>query len=203
LADIQCPHEGFSAARISKTPNWRRNERERMSANQAQNSKNGNGIRIRRFDPTHGQAVLELILAIQREEFDIPITADDQPDLRDIPSFYQTGIGDFFVAEAASRVVGTIGLKDIENKSVALRKMFVAQSWRGPSMKVAATLLQQALAHAHQMRIENIYLGTTDKFVAAHRFYEKNGFTLIDRSALPATFPLMAVDSRFYALRLA
>jgi N-acetylglutamate synthase-like GNAT family acetyltransferase len=140
---------------------------------------------------------------IQREEFDIPITAKDQPDLQDIPSFYQTGTGDFWVAEAGNRVVGTIGLKDIENNNAALRKMFVARSWRGPSMRVAATLLDRALIHARQVQIKNIYLGTTDKFVAAHRFYEKNGFALIDQRALPPAFPLMAVDTRFYALRLA
>lgn len=43
-----------------------------------------------------------------------------------------------------------------------------------------------------------MWLGTTERFLAAHRFYEKNGFVLVDRSALPASFPLMAVDSRFY-----
>jgi N-acetylglutamate synthase-like GNAT family acetyltransferase len=161
------------------------------------------GISISRFDPRHGPAVLELILVIQQEEFDIPITAKDQPDLQDIPSFYQTGTGDFWIAQAGDRVVGTIGLKDIGNDSVALRKMFVAQNWRGSSVKVAASLLDQALIHARQRQIKNIYLGTTDKFVAAHRFYEKNGFELVDKRALPPTFPLMAVDSRFYALRVA
>ena len=170
---------------------------------QPQTSERAGSINIRRFDPTHAQAVLELILAIQREEFDIPITANDQPDLQDIPAFYQTGTGNFWVAEAENRVVGTIGLKDIGDNGVALRKMFVARSWRGPSMRVAATLLEEALAHARQMRIETVYLGTTDKFAAAHRFYEKNGFLLIDRYALPSAFPLMAVDTRFYALRLA
>ncbi|MGO7422080.1 GNAT family N-acetyltransferase, partial [Rhizobium ruizarguesonis] len=46
------------------------------------------------------------------------------------------------------------------------------------------------------------FLGTTDKFVAAHRFYEKNGFTEIAKSALPRTFPLMAVDSKFYRYKV-
>ena len=46
-------------------------------------------------------------------------------------------------------------------------------------------------------------LGTTDAFLAAHRFYEKHGFSRIDRDALPAAFPVMAVDTRFYRLALA
>ena len=37
----------------------------------------------------------------------------------------------------------------------------------------------------------------------AHRFYEKNGFEVIPRENLPPSFPVMAVDSRFYRLVLA
>ncbi|MEE4944850.1 hypothetical protein V2K24_05085 [Pseudomonas alliivorans] len=44
--------------------------------------------------------------------------------------------------------------------------------------------------------------GTTDKFLAAHRFYEKHGFSEVARGNLPESFPLMAVDSRFYVLGL-
>ena len=35
-----------------------------------------------------------------------------------------------------------------------------------------------------------------------HRFYEKNGFQLIDPDTLPARFPKMKVDTRFYRLGL-
>ena len=41
-----------------------------------------------------------MILPIQREEFAIPITAGDQPDLLAIADFYQTGTGGFWVAKA-------------------------------------------------------------------------------------------------------
>ena len=47
-----------------------------------------------------------------------------------------------------------------------------------------------------------VYLGTTAKFLAAHRFYEKNGFREIAREALPDSFPVMAVDTKFYTLAL-
>jgi predicted N-acetyltransferase YhbS len=50
--------------------------------------------------------------------------------------------------------------------------------------------------------VKDIFLGTTDKFLAAHRFYEKHGFTEVAKETLPVSFPLMAVDSRFYALSL-
>lgn len=57
--------------------------------------------------------MLDLILSIQRDEYGIAITAQDQPDLNDIPAFYRTGAGDFWVARADGQLVGTIALKDI------------------------------------------------------------------------------------------
>jgi hypothetical protein len=90
-----------------------------------------------------------VILPIQQEEFAISITAEDQPDLLAITDFYQTGTGGFWVAKAAGRVVGTIGLKDIGNREAALRKMFVATDYRG-----AIQDRQQAADHAAECRRE-------------------------------------------------
>ena len=45
-----------------------------------------------------------------------------------------------------------------------------------------------------------VYLGTTEWFYAAQHFYRRNGFVEISRDMLPATFPVMAVDSRFFRL---
>lgn len=51
-------------------------------------------------------------------------------------------------------------------------------------------------------RLTAVYLGTTAKFLAAHRFYEKNRFDLVDAADLPQSFPRMAVDTRFYKIDL-
>lgn len=159
-------------------------------------------IRIERFAPGDEQGILDLIVPIQREEFGIAISAEDQPDLMAIPSFYQTGTGDFWVARHQGQVVGTIGLKDIGNGDVALRKMFVAAPWRGREFGVATRLLECLIAATRERGVKTIYLGTTAKFLAAHRFYEKHGFDLIEQTQLPASFPVMVVDTRFYALSL-
>jgi N-acetylglutamate synthase-like GNAT family acetyltransferase len=58
------------------------------------------------------------------------------------------------------------------------------------------------LAHACAQGIVEIFLGTTDRFLAAQRFYEKKGFKELQKAALPKTFPIMAVDSKFYVLSL-
>ncbi|TDY89430.1 UNVERIFIED_ORG: acetyltransferase (GNAT) family protein [Herbaspirillum seropedicae] len=157
-------------------------------------------IEIQTYRPEHAQGVVEVILPIQQEEFGIPITLEGQPDLKDIAGFYQKGLGNFWVAVDGGKVVGTISLLDIGNAQVALRKMFVAASHRGKEHGTAARLLEGAIAWARAQGVRQIFLGTTDKFLAAHRFYEKNGFRLIEKSTLPPAFPVMVVDTRFYAL---
>ncbi len=159
-------------------------------------------ISIDRYAPGDEKGIVELIVPIQREEFGIAIAAEDQPDLVQIQSFYQTGTGDFWVARKDDVVIGTIGLKDIGNGQAALRKMFVAAAWRGREFGVARKLLECLIEASKARGLRRIYLGTTAKFLAAHRFYEKHGFELIDQQDLPASFPLMAVDTRFYALAL-
>lgn len=157
-------------------------------------------ILIRRFEPQDVSTVAGLIVGIQREEFGIDITLEDQPDISDIPDFYQTLAGDFWVAEQDGGVVGSIGLKDIGDRMGALRKMFVAESARGGG--TSSRLLHALVDHARRRGLAVIYLGTTDRFLAAHRFYEKNGFVEVPAASLPDRFPRMAVDTRFYRLDL-
>jgi N-acetylglutamate synthase-like GNAT family acetyltransferase len=157
---------------------------------------------IRPYTPADAKAVVDVILPIQQSEFGIPITLEGQPDLKDISGFYQREKGGFWVAESEGTVVGTIALLDIGNRQAALRKMFVSQSHRGPELGVARHLLATLLEWCRLRDIDEIYLGTTAAFLAAHRFYEKNGFTKLARTELPPTFPVMTVDTRFYVRRL-
>jgi GNAT superfamily N-acetyltransferase len=159
-------------------------------------------ILVTAFSDADQQGVLDVILPIQQREFGIPITEADQPDLTDIPGFYQSGAGGFWVARSNGEVVGTVGLKDIGSGQTALRKMFVAAPFRGRELGVAGKLLDELLAHARAKGVAEIFLGTTDKFLAAHRFYEKRNFRELPKAGLPRTFPVMAVDSKFYFLRV-
>ncbi|MGB1109440.1 MAG: GNAT family N-acetyltransferase [Gammaproteobacteria bacterium] len=146
--------------------------------------------------------VVELILPIQQREFGLSISLEDQPDLLNIPDFYQQGNGNFWVAQDEYELAGTIALLDIGNHQVALRKMFVKAGYRGAEEGVAKRLLDTALRWCRRRGIKAIYLGTTAQFLAAHRFYEKHGFALIDKKQLPERFPIMAVDTRFYRFNL-
>jgi N-acetylglutamate synthase-like GNAT family acetyltransferase len=158
----------------------------------------GSGISIVTFKPQFAAGVVAVILPIQQEEFGIPISLDAQPDIQDIGSFYQRGSGNFWVALDGSEVVGTLGLLDIGDRQAALRKMFVKAEYRGAPHAVAHRLLRALLEWCRERSIREVLLGTTAKFLAAHRFYEKNGFAEISRAELPPSFPVMTVDSRFY-----
>lgn len=157
-------------------------------------------IQIAPYSPPYADAVASLILPIQQAEFGIPITLEDQPDLQDIPAFYQHGYGNFWIALLDGRVAGTVALLDIGNRQAALRKMFVAAPYRGAEHGVARRLLATLVSWCREHGVREIYLGTTAKFLAAHRFYEKNGFREIARAGLPPKFPVMAVDTKFYCL---
>ena len=159
-------------------------------------------IVISPFHPDLGQGVQDVVLTIQRDEFGIPITQEEQPDLMDIPGFCQRGKGNFWVALAGSEVVGTIALLDIGEGLGVLRKMFLKEVWRGKKYGVAQSLLNTLLNWARDKDFCEIYLGTTAHYLAAHKFYGREGFHEIPAEELPAAFPRVVVDSKFYRLDL-
>ena len=157
-------------------------------------------LTIETYTDTYKKDVADLILHIQNVEFDIPITLELQPDLNEIPGFYQTNNGNFWIAKIDDKIAGTISLLDIGNRKGALRKMFVDKDYRGKEFGVGSKLLNILIDWARQKGFTEIFLGTTEKFIRAQRFYEKNGFKEIEKQELPKTFPIMEVDIKFYRL---
>src|SRR6266550_671549 len=114
-------------------------------------------ISIKEFTSDFQQQVIDLILDIQQNEFHVPITLEDQPDLLTIPSFYQNEEsvrrpfshkrtqasdtkGNFWIAIHEGKVVGTIALVSFSNDEAAVRKMFVAKNFRGKEFGTAQKL---------------------------------------------------------------
>jgi N-acetylglutamate synthase-like GNAT family acetyltransferase len=159
-------------------------------------------IEIKEYSNENIDEIINMILDIQVHEFNISISRESQPDLESIREFYQSGYGNFWIAENDSEIVGTIALKDIGDNYAALRKMFVKKEYRGKGKNISRLLLEKVLYWGRENKIRKIYLGTTDKFIAAHRFYEKNGFLEVNICDLPESFPLMKVDTKFYVYEL-
>ncbi|GHN00675.1 N-acetyltransferase [Cytophagales bacterium WSM2-2] len=157
-------------------------------------------ITIQVYNEEHKQGVITLILDIQQNEFKIPITIDQQPDLNKIADYYQADNGNFWVATIDGKVIGTLGLLDIGNSQGALRKMFVKDLYRGQTYAVGQLLLDTLLSWTKENKYASIFLGTTEKFIAAQKFYRRNGFKEISMESLPNNFPVMTVDKIFYRL---
>jgi len=157
---------------------------------------------FRQLNNNYSPQVVDLILPIQTIEFNIPITLKDQPDLMDMEQMYHNSGGNFWGAFNKDELVGTIALISIGHNAGAIRKMFVKKEFRGKEYGIAQQLLEKLIEYCYGIKITDLYLGTVEVLTAAQRFYERNGFERINRTALPDYFPLMSADTVFYHLVL-
>ena len=159
-------------------------------------------IEIRPFTDSFQDQLVKLILDIQQLEFNVPITAADQPDLFIIDDFYRKNGGEFWVAVSDEKVVGSIALIKIGNRCGVIRKMFVAKEFRGKDFGIAQKLFETLITYCKEHDIDSLYLGTINRLEAALRFYERNGFETISKESLPSDFPIMPVDNVFCKLTI-
>ena len=189
-------------------------------------------IIISPFNGSFAEDIGPFISAIQRDEFHIPITLADQPDLANIAAAYQQNNGNFWVASTASmplgssslrheqnpsplgstslrheqkkQLVGTIALIDAGGGLGIIRKMFVAKPYRGAPHYLARQLLKTLENWASLQGFTQVYLGTTEVLIAAQKFYQKHEFNRITKESLPpAVHALsMAVDTLYYTKKV-
>lgn len=153
---------------------------------------------IETYSGKYDDEIISLILSIQNSEAKINLSLEEQPDLRDIHSFYRQNGGEFWVARADGRVIGTIGLMLKENNCAVMKKFFVRSDFR--SQKVGLALYQKMLSHAENAGVKHIILDTPSAAKASHRFYEKAGFRRITPSELPVEYSFPDRDSLIYIL---
>ena len=155
---------------------------------------------IETYQEKYKDGIVQLILNIQQNEFNVPVTINDQPDLLNIKDVYCRKGGNFWVAVENERIIGTIALIDMGNGQAALRKMFVHAAYRGKEKGIGQLLLNTLISWCRQKDINEVYLGTVEQLHAAKRFYLRNGFVKVEKDTLPETFPLMPVDTEFFKL---
>ena len=140
-------------------------------------------------------------LDIQNDEFKLNLKVEEQPDLLDPVGFYLCG--GFWIAKQGSEIIGSIGLQKLTIEIGIMRKFFVKKERRGVSPSVAKLLFDQFLQQANNLKLKNIFLDTPGVAEASHRFYEKNGFKLIDDyQNLPNGYSFPDRNSKVYCLTL-
>lgn len=159
-------------------------------------------LEINLVNDTYSKEIIDLVLNIQQNEFNVPITIEDQPDLMQIEDFYFANGGSFWGAFINGELVGTIALVKFDEKMAAIRKMFVKKEFRGKEHGIAQKLLEILIEYCQKNGIEEVYLGTVSILKAALRFYERNHFEIIEKELLPSKFPLMNADNVFCFLNL-
>lgn len=142
--------------------------------------------------------IMGMIAEIQQNEFSIPINKDTNICiLKAEHCFYYDHSYNFWYAVTSNgHIIGSIGLKKTNNSCGEIKKFFVIKEYRGTGVakKLMSTLVKAALKHT----FKELSLGSVDTLKAAHRFYEKYGFTNINRSDLPNEFEICELDSVFY-----
>ena len=96
-------------------------------------------------------AIIDMVLRIQNDEYQVGLTLKDQPDLNHIDAHYRDQGGAFWVAEVSGAVVGCIGLMRLSPDIGVLKKFFVERSFRGPRERcLVITLLDPARIRRQQ-----------------------------------------------------
>ena len=152
------------------------------------------------FKSEQQAALTAFVLSIQNGEFGLGFTEDEQLDLINTSKFYDDG--GFWIAQLNNEIVGCIGLQQLNSKIGVLRKMFVKKELRGTDLKIAQRLFDILKAEALELGFDSILLDTPSIAKASHRFYQKNGFSELDKSEIPQEYKFPDRDSRIFKLSL-
>ncbi len=156
---------------------------------------------IRPFRPADQSAVEVLVLDIQRNEFGLALSASNQPDLKNIGTFFSSAKSAFWVAEdpQSLQIIGCLGLEALPEQRAVMRKFMVHPNWRGKAAGVALALNDAFESHARDEGVTQIVLSTVEPTKAAQRFYLRMGYETLERSDLPKAFAPGVLDTIFFS----
>lgn len=101
---------------------------------------------------------------------------EEMPELVALASHFEARCGRLWVAEMDGDLVGCLGVDQAPlTDGIELHKLYVARPARRHGL--AGRLYRQAEAFARERRAPFIELWTDTRFLDAHRFYERLGFT--------------------------
>lgn len=157
-------------------------------------------MKITTYQDKYREQIIALILNIQNGEAKINLSVEEQPDLLDIPLFYQKNGGEFWIAVENDKVIGTIALMNYGGGNGVLKKFFVDKNYR--SKRVGYALYMKLEQFSRENKIHTIVLDTPSVAKESHRFYERSGFRKIDKSVLPFKYEYPDKESYLYLLEL-
>lgn len=158
---------------------------------------------IQVYDDRYKEEVIDLILHVQNVEYNVGISAEEQPDILDIQSNYLKDGGCFWVGiNDHGEVVGSIGLQKKTKEVAVLKKFFVYQDYRGKEIGIGVSLYEALLEFAKKEGFSKVILDTPSKATRSHGFYKKVGFKQIDKEDLPVQYDYPDRNSLIFELDL-
>lgn len=147
--------------------------------------------------------VVHMIAGIQKKEFFIPITKETNAGVMKAEEeyYYDNSYNFWYAVNGEGKVIGSVGLKKLDSHYGEVKKLFVIKEYR--SKGVAQKLMNTLLKAAEKHKFEFLILGTVDKLHAAHKFYNKYDFSLIEPKELPDSFVRNPLDNLFFIRPLA
>jgi N-acetylglutamate synthase-like GNAT family acetyltransferase len=155
---------------------------------------------IIKYQEKYKQQVIDLILHIQNAEAGINLQIEEQPDLLNIPLYYEKSGGEFWIAVDNEEVIGTIAFMNYGNGNGVLKKFFVRADWRG--RKLGLALYQTLMKCVKKSGYRQLLLDTPSVAKASHRFYEKAGFLQISKNELPFHYEYPDRNSLLFLLEI-
>ncbi|GAB5053031.1 GNAT family N-acetyltransferase [Pediococcus ethanolidurans] len=153
-------------------------------------------------DYHHLAELVDLINYCQNIEANLGIKMAEQADIFNIENYYQKKGGNFWLALDKNKVVGSIALLPIDNRTAVLKKFFTYPSYRGDPHHLGAKLYANLITFATDHHFERIVLDTPEAEHRSHSFYEHHGFKQITAEDLQFTYPYTDRHSRLYELTL-
>ena len=126
-------------------------------------------------------AVRTLILGILNREFSVDQKAYPLTDLEAIQSHYRGPRDTFLIAEVDHRIVGTVAVKEDDEKTALLRRIFVDSAHRGKGL--GSRLVEQALAFCRKKGYRQVVFRGTARMEQALSLMRHKGF--IEKERIP------------------
>ena len=131
-------------------------------------------VTIRKCHENDQTAAKDLIIRILNEEFSKESPAFPIEDLSDINRFYGKLGEAFFIASDNGVIIGTVAIKQEDERTALLRRLFVDMTYR--RKKIGSQLIDRAIDFCREVGYEELIFKTTSTMSHAIRLCEGKGF---------------------------
>ena len=136
-------------------------------------------MKVRVFREEDTALVKALISTILDKEFQMEKQAYSDTDLNTLSKTYSGERNIFLVGEEDQQIIGTVAIKEDDQETALLRRLFVDPAYRGKAY--GSTLVDKALQFCRKEGYKEVVFRGTAGMSAATRLAQKKGFAEAER----------------------